>query len=154
MRIGAPMALALVLLLPVSAFAAGTVRIVQSDGSAQTYVGAAMKLQDHTLLITSPDGVSTITVAVNGADCWTANGIISCARGRMSFRRNGKDYAIPFKAAKFYLNSTDQEQPSDALAGVLASVGCQVVSKVAPHTIVFAVLTKAGTYITGNGTYN
>jgi len=154
-RFGIPLAVALMLLLPVSAFAAGTVRIVQSDGSAQTYIGVIMKVQNQTTLaISSADGQSTMTLAVKASDCAPANGIVYCWAGQMAFQNNGKSYTIPFKSAKFYLNQTDQEQPSDPLAAVLAAAGCQVVSKVAPHSVVFAVLTKRGTHITGNGTLN
>jgi hypothetical protein len=151
MRISVPMAAAFVLLLPASAFATGTLRIVQNDGSAQTYSGVVMKIKGHTLTMTSADQVSTVTVAVSGADCAPTGGLIYCTGGRMSLQQRGKVNVFPFKAAKFYVNSTDQEQSPDALANVLSAAGCQAASKVGPHSVVFAVLTEKGTRIIGNG---
>jgi hypothetical protein len=148
---GAPMVAAFLLLLPASALAAGTVRIEQRNGSAQTYIGVVMKMKDHTLTMTSADGVSRVMVAVSGGNCWPTSGLVYCAGGEMSLQQGGKVQAIPFKAAKFYLNLTDQEQSSDPLAGLLSASGWVVVSKVGPHTVVFAVLTEKGTHITGNG---
>jgi len=145
------LAVGFVLLLPVSALASGTIRIQQHDKSAETYVGVVMKVKANTLELTSPDGVSTVAVAVSGASCWPTNGVVYCAGGAMSLHQGGKVHDIPLKAAKFYLNSTDQEQSADPLAGVLSTAGCQVVSKVGPHSVVFALLTEKGTHIVGNG---
>ena len=149
MRISVPMAAAFVLLLPASAFATGTLRIVQNDGSAQTYSGVVMKIKGHTLTMTSADRVSTVTVAVSGGDCAPTSGLVYCTGGTMSLQQRGKVTVFPFKAAKFYVNSTDQEQ--SPLVNVLSVAGCQAASKVGPHSIVFAVLTEKGTHIIGNG---
>jgi hypothetical protein len=96
--------LRIVLVLPASAFAAGTVRIVQSDGTLQAYPGVAITMKSDKLWMTSPDQVSTLTIAVRGADCWPENGVVYCADGEMSLHQAGKVTAIPFTAAKFYFN--------------------------------------------------
>jgi hypothetical protein len=145
------MTVGVVLLLPVSAMATGSIRMEQYDKSVQTYIGVVMKVQANTLELTSPDGVSKVAIAVSGGDCWRANGIIYCAGGTMSLRQAGKVNFIQLKAAKFYLNSTDQEQWSDSLGAMLTSAGCQGAAKVAPHSVVFAILTEKGTHIIGNG---
>jgi len=150
-QISLPIAAAFILLLPASALATGTVNITQKDGSAQTYVDVVMKVQDHTLTVTSADRVSTVSVRVDSGDCAPTNGVVYCWGGGMSLQQRGKTQVIPFKAAKFYFNLTDQEQSSDSAAGVLSAAGCQLMSKVAPHTVAFALLTAKGTHITGTG---
>jgi hypothetical protein len=139
------------LFLPASAFATGTIRMQQHDKSVETYAGVVMKIKANMLELTSPDGVSTVEVGVIGGDCAPTNGVVYCTGGKMSLLQHGKMNVIPLKAAKFYVNSTNQEQSSDALAGVLSAAGCPVASKVGPHTVVFAVLTQKGTHIIGNG---
>jgi hypothetical protein len=150
-RIGVLVVAALVLLLPASALATGTVSIEQKDGSAQKYAGVVMKMKDHTLTMTSADGVSRVMVVVAGEHCWPTSGLVYCAGGEMSLQQRGRVQAIRFTAAKFYFNLTDQEQSSDSLGSLLSACGCEVVSKVGPHTVVFAIQTAKGTHITGNG---
>lgn len=138
MRISASMVVAFVLLLPASALATGTVRIQQSDNSVQTYTGVLMKISqnEQTLTLTSADGVST--VVISGAHCAPMGGLVYCTGGGFSLQQGGKAYVIPFKAGKYYVNLSDQDQSSP-------------LSKVGPHSIVFAILTVKGTHITGNG---
>jgi hypothetical protein len=145
------LALIVVVVLPASAFAAGTVRIVQNDGTLQAYPGVAMTMKGDKLWMTSPDQVSTLTIAVRGANCWPENGVVYCADGEMSLHQAGKVTAIPFTAAKFYFNLTDKEQSAGPLAGVFGGVGCEAASSIGPRTVVFAVMTAKGTHITGNG---
>ena len=151
MRISGAVVAAMVLLLPASALATGTVYIMQNDGSAQTYVDVVMTMTDHTLTMTSADRVSTVKVRIDSGDCAPTNGVVYCWGGGMSLQQRGKMQVIPLKAAKFYFNLTDQEQSSDSAAGVLSAAGCRTVSKVGPHTVAFALLTGKGTHITGNG---
>jgi hypothetical protein len=140
MRIGVLMVAALLLLLPASALATGTVRIQQSDNSVQTYTNVEMKINQkkETLTLTSADGIST--TVISGAQCAPSGGLVRCEGGGFSLHQDGKVYVIPFKAAKFYFNLSDQDQSSPLLT-----------MKVAPHSVVFALLTAKGTHITGNG---
>lgn len=129
---------AVVLLLPASALATGTVRIQQSDNSVQTYNGVVMKLdqKNRALMLTSADRVST--VAITGSQCTPEGKLVRCTGGGFSLRQEGKTYTIPFKSATFYFNLSDQEQPSPLAA-------------VRPHSVVFDIVTRKGTHITGNG---
>ena len=138
MRISALMTAALVLLLPASALATGTVRIQQSDNSVQTYTGVVMKVdqKNRALTLTSADRVST--VAISGAHCSPEGKLVHCMGGGFSLYQEGKTHVIPFKSATYYFNLSDQEQPSP-----LSTVG--------PHSVVFVIVTAKGTHITGNG---
>jgi hypothetical protein len=138
MRMRGFLVAAVVLLLPASALATGTVRIQQHDNSVQTYNGVVMKLdqKNRALMLTSADRVST--VAITGSQCTPEGKLVRCTGGGFSLRQEGKTYTIPFKSATFYFNLSDQEQPSPLAA-------------VRPHSVVFDIVTRKGTHITGNG---
>jgi hypothetical protein len=138
MMMRAFLAAAAVLLLPASALATGTLRIQQSNNSVQTYSGVVMKLdqKNHALMLTSADKVST--VAITGGHCTPEGKLVRCTGGGFSLRQEGKTYVIPFKSATFYFNLSEQEQASPLAA-------------VRPHSVVFDIVTRKGTHITGNG---
>ncbi|MGA7201538.1 MAG: hypothetical protein WBX26_06900 [Candidatus Cybelea sp.] len=120
------------------ALATGSVRIQQRDGSVQTYTGVTLKVANKTLTLISADKVST--VVISGASCAHDGAIVHCAGGRFTFLRDGIKHTVAFKTATFYFNLTDQDQ-----------VLSLSTTKIAAHSVIFAVQTKKGTYITGNG---
>lgn len=130
--------IAFVLALTAHASATGTVRIQQSDGSVQTYTGVTMRVKNKKLIFISADKVST--VVISGADCGLHGVIIRCMGGGFSLLQDEQQHTVPFKAATFYFNPTDrnQELPHST-------------TKIAAHSVIFAVQTAKGTYITGNG---
>lgn len=130
--------IAFVLAVGASASATGNVRIQQSDGSVQTYTGVTLKVANKKLTLTSADKVST--VVISGATCAHSGPIVRCTGGGCSLFQDGKTRTLAFKEATFYFNPTDQNQPVPTSA-----------TKLAPHSVMFAVLTAKGTHITGNG---
>jgi hypothetical protein len=120
------------------AFATGTVRIQQRDGTVQTYTGVTLKVANKTLTLISADKVST--VVISGADCAHDGAIVRCTGGGFSLLQDGKRHTVPFKTATFYFNLTDQDQQLPLST-----------TKIAAHSVLFAVQTAKGTYITGNG---
>jgi len=146
MRPAAPMVVAFALVLSAAyaivpsapALASGSVQIQQRDGSIQTYTGVTLKVANKTLTLTSADKVST--VAISGADCAPDGAIVRCTGGGFSLLQDGKKHIVPFKSATFYFNPTDQDQ--------LLPLST---AKIGPHSVIFAVQTAKGTYITGNG---
>jgi hypothetical protein len=129
---------AFVVALSAPALATGTVRIQQRDGSVQTYTGVTLKVANKTLTLISADKVST--VVISGADCTHDGAIVRCIGGGFSLLQDGKRHTVAFKTATFYFNLTDQEQ--------LLPLST---TKIAPHSVIFAVQTAKGTYVTGNG---
>jgi hypothetical protein len=129
---------AFILGLSAPASATGNVRIQQRDGSVQTYTGVTLKAANKTLTLISADKVST--VVISGANCAHDGAIVGCVGGRFSFLRDGERHTVAFKTATFYFNLTDQDQ--------LLPLST---TKIAAHSVIFAVQTAKGTYITGNG---
>jgi hypothetical protein len=129
---------AFVLGLSAPASATGNVRIQQRDGSVQTYTGVTLKAANKTLTLISADKVST--VVISGANCAHDGAIVRCVGGRFSFLRDGERHTVAFKTATFYFNLTDQDQ--------LLPLST---TKITAHSVIFAVQTAKGTYITGNG---
>jgi hypothetical protein len=130
--------IALVVALSGPASATGTVRIQQRDGSVQTYTGVTLKAASKSLTLISADKVTT--VVISGADCALDGAIVRCMGGGFSLLQDGKKHNVPFKTATFYFNLTDQDQ--------LLPLST---TKVPAHSVIFAVQTAKGTYITGNG---
>lgn len=130
--------IAFVIALSARASASGTVRIQQRDGSVQTYTGVAMKAANKSLTFISADKVTT--VVISGAHCTHEGALVRCMGGGFSLLQDGKKHIVAFKTATFYFNLTDQEQPLPLST-----------SKIAAHSVIFAVQTAKGTYITGNG---
>jgi hypothetical protein len=104
----------------------------------QTYTGVTLKIGIKTLTLTSADKVST--VVISGANCAREGAIVRCMGGGFSLLQDGKRHHVPFKTATFYFNLTDQDQ--------LLPLST---TKIAAHSVIFAVQTAKGTYITGNG---
>ncbi|HEY1656698.1 MAG TPA: hypothetical protein VGF86_16455 [Candidatus Tumulicola sp.] len=139
MKLAGLIAAGIVLSLTTPAWAAGTVRIQQSNDTVQTYTNVNLKIVNKTLMLTSADKVST--VVISGGSCANAGELIRCNGGGMSLKEDGSNHVIPFKSATFYFNLTDQDQMLP-----LSTV------KVGPHSVVFAAHTVKGTFITGSGT--
>lgn len=130
--------IAFVLALTAQAPATGTVRIQQSDGSVQTYTGVTMKVANKKLTFISADKVST--VVISGASCGLRGALVRCMGGGFSLLQDEQQHIVPFKAATFYFNPTSQNQELPLST-----------TKIHPHSVIFAVQTAKGTYITGNG---
>jgi hypothetical protein len=138
MKLVGAIVVAMVFALSAPASATGTVRIQQKNGSVRTYTGVTMKAANKSLTLISADKVSS--VVISGAECAREAPIIRCTGGGFSLLQDGKRHAVPFKTATFYFNQTDQDQ--------LLPLST---TKVPAHSVIFAVQTAKGTYITGNG---
>jgi hypothetical protein len=128
----------LAIVLSVPALATGSVQIQQRDGSVKKYTGVILKVANKTLTLTSADKIST--VSVSGADCAPDGPIVKCTGGGFSLMQDGQRHIVPFKSATFYFNPTDQDQQLPLST-----------TKIGPRSVIFAVQTAKGTYITGNG---
>jgi hypothetical protein len=127
-----------VLALSAPASATGNVRIQQRDGSTQTYTDVTFKVANKTLTIISHDKYSK--VVLSGADCTHEGDIVRCTGGGFKLFQGGEAHLVKFRTATFYFNPTGQDQPLP-----LSTM------KVAAHSVLFALQTAKGTYVTGNG---
>lgn len=133
-----PLAAGLFLGLVAPAAATGTVRIQQSNDTVQTYTGVKLRIVNKTLVLTSADGVSTVTIG--GASCDRSTDLIRCTGGSITLKQAGQLNTIPFRSATFYFNLSDQDR-----ALPLSTM------KIGPHSVIFVARTAKGTYITGSG---
>lgn len=116
-----------VLALAAPAFASGTVRIRQSDGSLKTYPGVTLKLDGGwSLALTSADKVSTLVLS--DGSCTPAGDGVRCTGGKLSFHQDGRTRAVPFKTAWFSFNLMNNA-----------------------NSVSMAVTTAKGTHLTGSG---
>ncbi len=120
------------------ASASGIVRIQQRDGDVKTYPGVVMKVGHKTLTLISADKVTT--VAISGAECAQNGALVRCTGGGFSLLQDGEKHLVPFKTATFYFNPTGEDQvlPLSTM-------------KVGARSVIFAIQTAKGTYITGSG---
>jgi hypothetical protein len=118
--------------------ATGSIRIQQGNGSVKMYAGVTFKVKKRTLTLTSADKVSS--VVISGADCAPDVDIVRCTGGGFSLLQDGARHMIPFKAATFYFNVSDQDRSLPLST-----------TKIAAHSVVFAVETAKGTDVTGSG---
>jgi hypothetical protein len=133
-------AFALVLLFgsAASAGATGTVRIQHHDNTVHSYTNVRLALTRNELTVTSPDRISTIVV--NRSTCIKVQQLIRCGAGGLSLMQDGRTHTIPVVRGTFYFNLTDEDQ-----AFIHSS------TKLAAHSVQFALHTKKGTFITGGG---
>jgi hypothetical protein len=129
---------AFVLAMSAPASATGNVRIQQRDGSIQTYTGVTFKVANKTLTIISADKYSK--VVLSGADCAHQGDIVRCTGGGFRLFQGGEPHLVKFRTATFYFNPTDRDQILPLST-----------TKVAAHSVLFALQTAKGTYVTGNG---
>ncbi len=125
-------------LLPTVASATGTMRIQHSDGSVNTYRDVEIKIFAGSLFLTSEDGDGTIVVT--RAACSYQNKIIVCLPTTAALVQEGESNALDLRTGTMYLNYTGTEQPLSRSS-----------SKVPANSIVLALSTRNGTFITVRG---
>lgn len=125
-------------LLPAVASATGTMRIQHSDGSVDTYRDVQIKVFAGSLFLTSDDGDGTIVVT--RAACSRRDQIIVCLPTTAALVQEGESNALNLRTGTMYLNYTGSAQPLSRSS-----------AKVPANSIVLAISTRNGTYITVNG---
>jgi hypothetical protein len=116
------------------ALASGTARIQQTNGSVNTYSGMRLQILPHSVVLRSPDGQDEVSMLCESG----GDGISVCRPQAFYFQRGAKAYSIPLRQGTVYINTSD-----DAQTLPLSS------TRVPPHSILLALQTRRGTYITG-----
>ena len=143
MKHPAPHVAALVAIVGVActtpAFATGWVRIQQSDNTVQKYEKVFFEVSKKGLTFISADKYST--ALIQEGECEKADQLTRCTGKVLTLTQSGSSQNIKIDRATFYFNLTDQAQslPMSSL-------------KLDPHSVMFAMKTAKGTFVTGSGT--
>jgi hypothetical protein len=126
--------------LPSTAFARGTARAQESDGTIRTYHQVFIRIVDHhAVYITSADGRDTLMV--HKSACTTAGQLERCLPYRITLLKSGVPHRIDLQRGIEYLNRTDTGQvlPHSSM-------------RVPAHALLLSLLTAHGTTISVSGT--
>ncbi|MGZ3553919.1 MAG: hypothetical protein ACXWNK_17995 [Vulcanimicrobiaceae bacterium] len=118
--------------------AKGTVRVQQSSGSVQVYRDVAIRIVGKTLRVTTADGTGTLVI--DKAACSYVGEVQRCLPYHITLDQGGGAHPIDLKEGTAYVNLTDAKQQLPLSSQQLP-----------PHSILLALSTKIGTYLTMNG---
>ena len=121
------------------AWALGTVRVQQADGSVKIYSNVRISIADEQMSITSSDGKGTIVLGK--AACTKVGGLIRCLPYDATLEQNGAAAHIALTSGTVWLNPSGVNQQLSHSS-----------TQVPPHGVLLAAQTKAGTYVTLTGT--
>jgi hypothetical protein len=122
-----------------AARAAGTARIQQADGTVNVYQGVKIQIIHNTLAMTSADGKGTLMIY--RAACAYQGDILVCLPTGATLVQGGSVNPIKIVRGTVYANLTD-----DAHQLALSTM------QVPAHSIMMALKTGRGTYVTLSGT--
>ena len=129
---------ALAVLVSLPARAEGTVQIQQADGTLNRYNDVKIQILHQTLNVTTADGKGTLIIY--RAACSYQGNIMACLPTGATLVQGGDVSPIKIVSGTVYVNNTDN---GEALP--LSTM------HVPAHSVVMALKTEKGTYITMNG---
>ncbi len=127
-------AAAIILASSSHAWATGTVRVQQQDGSVQLYPDATIRITNKTLRVTTADGKGTLII--DKAACSYLGDLMRCLPYSMTLNQGGGTHPLDFQRGTVYLNLTDVKQPLP-----LSS------KQIPPRGIMLSLTTKIGTIV-------
>jgi hypothetical protein len=116
----------------------GTARIQQADGSVVIYRNVKIQIVQKTLTMTSADGKGTLMIY--RAACSYQGDIMACLPTGTTLVQGGSVTPIKLVSGTVYANLTDEPHSLSAST-----------TKLPAHSILMALKTKRGTYITLSG---
>ncbi len=140
MRVGISTSTVLVcLLFPIAAFATGTARVQQADGAVRYYHEVFIRIENKQMSVTSADKVGTILI--QKAACSAVGKLIRCYPYDAVLNQRGRTQHIEIQNATAWFNPTDarQQLPQSSM-------------QLPPRGVLMSIRTKAGTYLSLNGT--
>jgi hypothetical protein len=129
----------LVALTGTVAFAKGTVRVNQQDGTVQTYSDTVIHVVGNTVRVSSPDNHDTLIVS--HAACSFTGELQRCLPYRIRLHRNGTNHTICFDHGTVYMNLGDTAQQLPRAS-----------TQLPPNGVLMFVRTTRGTSIAVHGT--
>lgn len=127
------------LVAPLKANATGTAVVQQHDGSTKTYTNVTVRLAREELALTTSDGVGTLVIAK--AACEKVGALLKCLPYDATLFQHGARRQIVLTSGTVWLNPTTSKQS-------LPDSSAQV----QPHGVLIAMTSKAGTFVSFNGT--
>jgi hypothetical protein len=119
--------------------AKGTVTIQQRSGTIKTYPGVKLAIGQKSLVITSVDGVTTVTIS--RGSCTGDGELRVCSPKLITVDQHGVEYSVGLRRGTVYLNLTNAPVQLS-----FSSVRLQ------PNSILMSLYTDKGTVINGGGT--
>lgn len=124
---------------PPIARAAGTARIQQTDGTVNVYSGVKIQIVHNTLAMTTADGKGTLMIY--RAACAYQGDVLVCLPTGATLVQSGAVNPIHITQGTVYANLTGQMQQLSLSTMQLPA-----------HSIMMAITTRKGTYVTLSGT--
>ncbi|MBV8082412.1 MAG: hypothetical protein JOY86_05445 [Candidatus Eremiobacteraeota bacterium] len=124
---------------PRPANATGTAVVTQHSGSVKTYTNVTVRLAREELALTTSDGVGTLVIAK--AACEKVGALVKCLPYDATLFQHGEKRQIVLTSGSVWLNPTTSMQS-------LPDSSAQV----KPHGVLIAITSKAGTFVSFNGT--
>ena len=137
--IPAAAACVLALSLPHSARAEGTARILQTDGTVNVYPDTKIQIIHNTLAITTAEGKGTLMIY--RAACAYQGDVLVCLPTGATLVQSGSVTPIHITQGTVYANLTDETQQLSLST-----------THIPAHSIMMALTTQKGTYVTLSGT--
>lgn len=131
-------ALALIAALCAPASAKGTVRVSQSDGTAQTYNNVTIRVVNQLLKIATSDGRGTLVIS--RAACSYVGELLHCLPYSITLYQNGRYLPLQFDTGSVYFNRTSRVQRIPNSSGTIA-----------PNGMVLFARTRIGTRLSVTG---
>jgi hypothetical protein len=122
-----------------AASATGTARVQQHDGAVKTYRNVRIRIENKSMSITSSDGKGTLTISK--AACSTIGKLMRCLPYAAVLDQNGRTQPIAMQSGTVWLNPGDAKQQLPHSS-----------TQLSPRGVLLSIQTKAGTYVSLNGT--
>jgi len=121
------------------AFAKGTMRVQQADGSVQVYENVRIAVAGRQLKIATADKKGVLLI--DRAACTVANKVTTCIPDRVQLKQNGVTKALDFERGTVYFN-TSQSPAQLSLSS----------TQLPPNGTLGSMKSPKGTYVTWTGT--
>lgn len=122
-----------------AANATGTARVQQHDGAVHTYRNVRIRIENKSMSITSRDGKGTITISK--AACSVVGKLMRCLPYAAVLDQNGGTKPIAMRSGTVWLNPSDAKQQLPHSS-----------TQLPPRGVLLSIQTRAGTYLSLNGT--
>jgi len=122
-----------------AANAEGTARVQQRDGAVETYPNVRIRIKDQSMFITSRDGRGTLVIS--RAACSAIGKLMRCLPYSVVLDQDGGTRPIAMQIGTVWFNPSDEKQTLPLSSAQLP-----------PGGVLLSIRTKAGTYISLNGT--
>jgi hypothetical protein len=127
------------LVLSGPAYATGTARVQQRDGTVKVYNDVIIDIRNEEMTLTTGDGVGRLVIGK--AACTTVGVLVKCLPYDATLYQNGLKARVTLRSGTVWLNPTTSSQPLSHTS-----------TRLGPHGVLLSVTTTKGTYLSLTGT--